>query len=131
MVCSSAAAVVEVTPWSSHIRVDRRQGYYTTAQVSMEIAGSVVFPVPSAGRATASIPLIATTPSAANCGRSTLGLPFHVMFSSQVVLVIWLKIPPLVESLVTYRRSLAELIVAPAGRPATSKRMNACLALLP
>ncbi len=59
-----------------------------------------------------------------------LGFVFQVIFSSQVVFVTRLKIPPLVESLVTKRRSFAELTLAPAGKPVTSKRRNACLALV-
>ena len=52
------------------------------------------------------------------------------MVSAHALFVIRCKIPPLVESLVTTRRSLAELTLAPAGSPVTSKRRNACFALV-
>ena len=51
------------------------------------------------------------------------------MVSAQVVLVSVLKLPPLVESFVTYSRSLTFCTTAPASRPLTVKRRNACLAL--
>jgi hypothetical protein len=45
------------------------------------------------------------------------------------VIATRLKIPPLLEVLVTVRRRRAERIDAPAGTPATSKRRNACMAV--
>ena len=58
------------------------------------------------------------------------GLVFQVMVSAHEVFVICWKILPLVESLVTTRRSLAELTPAPVGSPVTEKRRNACFALV-
>ncbi len=52
------------------------------------------------------------------------------MVSAHELFVTRWKIPPLVESLVTKRRSFAELTLAPAGKPDTSKRRNACFALV-
>jgi hypothetical protein len=58
------------------------------------------------------------------------GLVFQVMLSAHEVFVTRWTTPPLVESLVTKRRSFAELTLAPAGKPVTSKRRNACFALV-
>ena len=52
------------------------------------------------------------------------------MVSAHALFVTRWKIPPLVESLVTTRRSFAKLTLAPAGNPDTSKRRNACFALV-
>ncbi len=72
----------------------------------------------------------AAAPSVANCAPSIAGWVFQVILSAQLLLVMRLNTPPLVESLVMYRRSLAELMLVPAGRPVTVKRMNAFRALL-
>ncbi len=58
------------------------------------------------------------------------GFVFQVIPSAQVVFVSRWKSPPLLESLVTTRRSFAELTLAPVGKSVTEKRRNACFALV-
>src|SRR5215212_3839828 len=74
--------------------------------------------------------LSATDPSVATSAPSIAGLLFQVIFSLQLVLLMRLKTPPVVESLVTYRRSFADCTTAPAGKPLTVKQIKACLALV-
>jgi hypothetical protein len=90
----------------------------------------VPLPVTTLASSISTVLLSATAPSEASCGPSIAGLLDHVLLSGQVVFVIWLNTPPLVESLVTYRRSLADWTTAPAGNPLTVKRTKACLALV-
>ena len=73
--------------------------------------------------------LSATGPTVATNGPSITGLLFQVIFSFQLVLLMRLNTPPVVESLVTNRRSLAACTTAPAGKPLTVKQIKACLAL--
>src|SRR6185312_4654067 len=81
-----------------------------------------------AGRVISWKVLNATAPRLPTCGPSIAGLVFQVVASVNVVFVIVLNTPPLVESLVTNSLSFAELTVEPAGRPETVKRTNDCLA---
>src|SRR4051794_6170601 len=70
-----------------------------------------------------------TAPRLPTCAPSA-GLAFQVIDSVQAVLATVWKVPPLVESLVTDSRSVAELTLAPAGRPDTVNFRNDCLAVV-
>src|SRR3954464_1298641 len=73
--------------------------------------------------------LSATAPRLASWTPSMAGLVVQVIASGQLVLVVGVKRPAWVESLLPTSRSLAEVTVAPGGRPEMARVRKARLAL--